>query len=132
MYIIVSTLLQTQPYETIDVMVDLLDRAARNLIIGGRLVYLLPVFVEEYREEHVLVHPCLELVANSEQGLTSRLSRRLITMKKIQEWTVEISRAFREECATLDANQLSFVNIAEKIQFRQNEETNQEQETKTN
>ncbi len=62
---------------------DLLDVSARLLRVGGRLVYFLPAAPEVYREEEVPRHPALRLVANSEQVLTARYSRRLITLEKV-------------------------------------------------
>ena len=62
---------------------DLLDLSARLLRVGGRLVYFLPAAPEVYKEEEVPRHPALRLVANSEQVLTTRYSRRLITMEKV-------------------------------------------------
>ena len=49
---------------------------------GGRLVFFLPATPETYREEELPVHPVLQLVENTEQPLTSRYSRRLLTMVK--------------------------------------------------
>ena len=73
---------QTQPYGGAAVMRDLLDLAARTLRVGGRLVYLLPCMRAEYSEDDLPAHPCLEQVANSEQVLSSKMSRRLITLVK--------------------------------------------------
>ena len=61
----------------------MLDISARLLRVGGRLVYFLPAAPEVYKEEEVPRHPALRLVANSEQVLTTRYSRRLITMEKV-------------------------------------------------
>lgn len=63
---------------------DLLDLSARLLRVGGRLVYFLPTAPEVYREEEVPRHPALRQVSNSEQVLTARYSRRLITMEKVR------------------------------------------------
>jgi tRNA (guanine10-N2)-methyltransferase len=46
-------------------------------------VYFLPAAPAVYSEEEVPRHPALTLVANSEQVLSSRYSRRLITMRKV-------------------------------------------------
>ncbi|TMS10588.1 tRNA (guanine(10)-N2)-methyltransferase-like protein [Larimichthys crocea] len=53
--------------------------------MGGRLVYWLPIYRPEYCEEMVPLHPCLQLISNCEQTLSSHTSRRLITMEKIKE-----------------------------------------------
>ncbi|XP_048882801.1 tRNA (guanine(10)-N2)-methyltransferase homolog [Brienomyrus brachyistius] len=72
-------------YHLSDIFSDLLSFAAHCLVIGGRLVYWLPVYRPEYREEIVPLHPCLRLVSNCEQTLSSHTSRRLITMEKMKE-----------------------------------------------
>ncbi len=76
---------------TAQVMRDLLDMAARNLVVGGRLVYLLPS-TSEYTDAEVPVHPCLAVEANSEQKLGQYFSRRLITMRKVRRRAVSVSR----------------------------------------
>lgn len=48
-------------------------------------MYFLPAAPEVYNEAEVPRHPALRLVANSEQVLSSRYSRRLITMRKVLE-----------------------------------------------
>ncbi|KAJ8411468.1 hypothetical protein AAFF_G00162760 [Aldrovandia affinis] len=72
-------------YHLSDIFSDLLNFAARYLVMGGRLVYWLPIYRPEYREETVPLHPCLRLVSNCEQTLSSHTSRRLITMEKTKE-----------------------------------------------
>ena len=62
---------------------DLLHMSAKLLRPAGRLVYFLPAAPEVYREEEVPQHPALQLVANSEQVLSTKFSRRLITMEKV-------------------------------------------------
>ena len=84
---------QTQPYAASEVMRDLLELAARTLAVGGRLVYLIPVDRPSYDAALLPAHPCLVLIANSEQGLTRTFSRRLITMEKTRAYV----------CADLDA-----------------------------
>ncbi|CAI5514564.1 unnamed protein product [Closterium sp. Naga37s-1] len=72
---------------------DLLDTAARLLVIGGRLVYFYPAAREEYVPEEIPEHPCLKLVANSEQILTKRWSRRLVTMVKVVQYSDDMAAA---------------------------------------
>ncbi|KAL4657507.1 hypothetical protein GN956_G4280 [Arapaima gigas] len=72
-------------YQLSDIFTDLLRFAAYYLVMGGRLVYWLPVYRPEYRDEIVPQHPCLRLVSNCEQALSSHTSRRLITMEKTKE-----------------------------------------------
>ena len=64
---------------------DLLRLAADRLPLGGRLVFWLPVTRAGYTADRLPGHPCLRLVANSEQPLTARASRRLITLQKWRE-----------------------------------------------
>ncbi|KAF0295650.1 tRNA (guanine(10)-N2)-methyltransferase [Amphibalanus amphitrite] len=64
---------------------DLLRLAADRLTLGGRLVFWLPVTRAQYSADRLPSHPCLRLVANSEQTLTARASRRLLTLEKWRE-----------------------------------------------
>ncbi|XP_013858819.1 tRNA (guanine(10)-N(2))-methyltransferase TRMT11 [Austrofundulus limnaeus] len=75
----------SQVYHLSDILSDLLNFSAHHLLMGGRLVYWLPVYKPEYCEERIPVHPCLRLISNCEQPLSSHTSRRLITMEKIKE-----------------------------------------------
>ncbi|XP_073893105.1 tRNA (guanine(10)-N(2))-methyltransferase TRMT11 isoform X5 [Macaca fascicularis] len=76
-------------YHLSDMFLDLLNFAAETLVLGGRLVYWLPVYTPEYTEEMVPWHPCLKLISNCEQKLSSHTSRRLITMEKVQKFETE-------------------------------------------
>ncbi|KAK8374673.1 hypothetical protein O3P69_011700 [Scylla paramamosain] len=69
-------------YNLSDVYCDLINFAAQHLVVGGRLVFWLPVFREDYDESHIPSHPCLRIVFNCEQVLTVHASRRLITLVK--------------------------------------------------
>lgn len=64
---------------------DLLKFAVRHLEMGRRLVCWYPLVRPEYQEELLPSHPCLKLVANSEQVLSKLTSRRLLTYEKIQD-----------------------------------------------
>ena len=63
-------------------MRDLLESSARNLVLGGRLVYLLPTAVG-YTDAELPVHPCLRVVMNNEQKLGMLFSRRMVVMEKV-------------------------------------------------
>ncbi|XP_020646362.3 tRNA (guanine(10)-N(2))-methyltransferase TRMT11 isoform X3 [Pogona vitticeps] len=76
-------------YRLCDILFDLLKFAAEYLVTGGRLVYWLPVYKPEYTEEIIPQHPCLKLISNCEQTLSSHMSRRLITMEKVKEFEDE-------------------------------------------
>lgn len=41
-----------------------------------------------YIDDNVPEHPCLKLIANSEQVLSTKIGRRLITMEKVTEYQV--------------------------------------------
>lgn len=77
---------QTRPYDVSDVMSDLLDMAARTLVMGGRLVYIIPSFQDFEPKEDLPRHPCLKLLYQSFQHLGSELGRRMITMEKVEEY----------------------------------------------
>lgn len=75
----------TKPYEMSEVLIDLLNFAAENLVVGGRLVYWLPTIVDEYCNKDVPLHPSMVLISNSEQNF-GQWSRRLITMEKVKPY----------------------------------------------
>ncbi|CAH2085851.1 unnamed protein product [Euphydryas editha] len=64
---------------------DLLNFAAKHLDIGRRLVCWYPLVREEYKEDQLPSHPCLKLVANSEQVLSKLTARRLLTYEKVSD-----------------------------------------------
>lgn len=74
----------TQRVRFSDFLRGVLSYGASVLVTGGRLVYWLPT-TTEYSEEDVPQHPGLEIVHNCEQPLTSRMSRRLITMVRVPD-----------------------------------------------
>ncbi|XP_074030901.1 tRNA (guanine(10)-N(2))-methyltransferase TRMT11 [Leptinotarsa decemlineata] len=63
---------------------DLLAFSAKHLKVGGCVVCWFPVFREDYHESGLPSHPCLKLTANSEQVLSKKTSRRLLTFEKIR------------------------------------------------
>ncbi|XP_025064788.1 tRNA (guanine(10)-N2)-methyltransferase homolog isoform X2 [Alligator sinensis] len=73
-------------YHLSDIFFDLLKFSAEYLVMGGRLVYWLPIYRPEYTEEIIPQHPCLKLISNCEQMLSSHTSRRLLTMEKVKEF----------------------------------------------
>lgn len=81
---------QTKPYSVSDVMADLLDVAARVLVMGGRLVYVIPSFAIDFNHEDDLPrHECLEMVSICFQPFTQELGRRMVTMKKVQVYDAD-------------------------------------------
>jgi tRNA (guanine10-N2)-methyltransferase len=73
------------PYSVPEVLTDLINFAAKSIVLGGYLVYWLPTTVE-YTESEVPRHPCFSIVGNSDQPMQMRWSRRMITMEKIIEY----------------------------------------------
>ncbi|XP_076668451.1 tRNA (guanine(10)-N(2))-methyltransferase TRMT11 isoform X1 [Andrena cerasifolii] len=71
-------------YDLPEIYKDLLSFAAKHLKINGKLVCWFPLFRDQYSENQLPTHPCLELIANSEQVLSNYTSRRLLTYKKIK------------------------------------------------
>lgn len=96
-----------------EILTTLLDLAARYLVLHGRLVYWLPIYRPSYAEEYIPSHPCLRLVANSEQCLSRNVSRRLITMEKIKEHTIRgpnlsvVHQKFLDSCDNFRDNYFS-------------------------
>ncbi|KAJ1416084.1 hypothetical protein SESBI_17604 [Sesbania bispinosa] len=83
-------------YCLVECVHDLLDLAAKMLVMGGRLVFFYHVLREEYfAEVHFPEHPCFKLISSSEQILSSRYSRVLLTMVKTGPYTEEIHEAAR-------------------------------------
>ncbi|GAM27216.1 hypothetical protein SAMD00019534_103910 [Acytostelium subglobosum LB1] len=76
---------QSTDYKVPDVMADLLELAAKMLVIGGKLVYWLPT-TPEFKETDLPKHPCLKMISNCLQILTMRWGRRLITMEKVLDF----------------------------------------------
>lgn len=71
-----------------DLVRDLLLLAAKHLLVGGRLVYFLPITVPtEDINKCMPSHPCLKFLYYCEQGLTPKISRLLIVMEKTREST---------------------------------------------
>ncbi|XP_032218919.2 tRNA (guanine(10)-N2)-methyltransferase homolog isoform X1 [Nematostella vectensis] len=74
-----------------DVIISLLHFASCYLTLHGRLVFWLPVHRQSYDDGLLPLHPCLALVANSEQTLFRHISRRLITMEKIRPHQTDVT-----------------------------------------
>lgn len=74
----------TERIRFIDFLHGILEFSAKVLVVGGKLVYWLPT-TPEYREEDVPTHPGLKLLFNCEQPLTTRMSRRMITMIRVSD-----------------------------------------------
>lgn len=99
----------TAPYCLSECVHDLLDIAGRMLVMGGRLVYFYPVLREDSTQNPFPEHPCFKLVASSEQILSSRYSRVLLTMLKIGPYTVEIAETARRKHLEFRENHLKWL-----------------------
>ncbi|OIW13179.1 hypothetical protein TanjilG_17535 [Lupinus angustifolius] len=100
----------TGAYCLVECVHDLLDLAARMLIMGGRLVFFYPVLREDdYSEIHFPEHPCFKLICSSEQILSSRYSRVLLTMVKTGPYTEEIAEAARVKHMEFKDNHLKWL-----------------------
>jgi tRNA (guanine10-N2)-methyltransferase len=77
---------QTKPYPVSDVMSDLLDMSSRTLVVGGRLVYVIPSFADFNPTTDLPQHECLQLLHSCYQPLSLELGRRIVVMKKIKEY----------------------------------------------
>lgn len=100
----------TAPYSLVECVHDLLDLAAKMLVMGGRLVYFYPVLRDnESADTTFPEHPCFKLVATSEQMLSYRYSRVLLTMVKIGPYTEEIDLAARIKHLEFKENHLKWL-----------------------
>lgn len=100
----------TAPYSLVECVHDLLDLAAKMLVMGGRLVYFYPVLREDESIDTTFPeHPCFKLVATSEQMLSYRYSRVLLTMVKIGPYTEEIALAARVKHLEFKENHLKWL-----------------------
>jgi len=79
---------RVQRYEVEEVMLDLLHTAARCLVVGGRLSYLIPT-PYDFLPSDLPAHPCLSLERICHQGLSSRHGRRAVVMRKYRCYTAE-------------------------------------------
>lgn len=98
-----------RPYAVSDVMSDLLDVAARTLVKGGRLVYIIPSFADFDPNEDLPRHPCLKPLYSCFQPLSSDLGRRVVAMEKEVEY--DASRR-QEYLASTWKNDLSAEKVA--------------------
>ena len=81
-----SHIAQTKPYIVSDVMADLLDVAARTLVMGGRLVYIIPSLRDFNPDTDLPRHDCLNLIHVCFQSLQIEFGRRVVTMIKTKQY----------------------------------------------
>ncbi|KAF3653272.1 putative glycine-rich RNA-binding protein 7-like isoform X1 [Capsicum annuum] len=100
----------TAPYSLVECVHDLLDLAAKMLVLGGRLVYFYPVVREDESIDTTFPeHPFFKLVATSEQVLSYRYSRVLLNMVKIGPYTEEIALVARIKHLEFKENHLKWL-----------------------
>ena len=87
---------QTKTYPVSDVMADLLDVAARTLVLGGRLVYIIPSMTDFNVDSDLPQHECLKLVYICYQPLQIELGRRMVTMEKVKDYNEMDRRKYLE------------------------------------
>ena len=83
-------------------MLDLVHAAARLLVVGGSLCYLLPT-PYNFELSDLPQHPCLRLDALCLQGLSTRHGRHAVVLRKHCAYTV----ALQQEFAVYSAHVLS-------------------------
>lgn len=100
----------TAPYSLAECVHDLLDLAARMLVMGGRLVFFYPVLREDDSAvDHYPEHPCFKLIAACEQILSFRYSRVLLTMVKTESYSEEIALAAKMKHLEFRENHLKWL-----------------------
>lgn len=81
----------TCDYKLSEMFTDLVKFAVRYLVVGGRLVYWVPIILNEFNSEVLPTHPCLKLVSSSVQPLQRHVGRMLVTMEKHTAWSRHLS-----------------------------------------
>lgn len=100
----------TAPYSLAECMHDLLDLAAKMLVMGGRLVFFYPVVREDgCTDAHFPEHPCFALVASCEQILSLRYSRYLLTMVKTGAYTEAVAELAKKKHIEFKENHLKWL-----------------------
>jgi tRNA (guanine10-N2)-methyltransferase len=82
-------------------------------VVGGRLVFWLPT-TYDFTDDDLPRHPCLAVIANSEQRMTQKIGRRLVTMAKTATYD-PAQKACYDDVAAAAASR-PFAQLAKKIQ----------------
>lgn len=101
----------TAPYSLVECVHDLLDLAAKMLVMGGRLVFFYPVLRgdDDSMDINYPEHPCFKLVSACEQILSFRYSRVLLTMLKIEAYNEDIATSARMKHLDFKKNHLKWL-----------------------
>ncbi|XP_024539201.1 tRNA (guanine(10)-N2)-methyltransferase homolog isoform X1 [Selaginella moellendorffii] len=94
---------------------DLLDMAAQLLVTGGRLVFFYPLSREEGADNKLPDHPCFQLVSSSEQILSTKYSRCLLTMEKTSEYTDDLAARALETHLEFKKNHAKLLDAKDKL-----------------
>ena len=108
----------TVPYPFSECMDDLMDGAARLLEVGGRLAFFMPCAADAEDAktagaDETPSHPALRLVARSDQMLSTRWGRRLVTFEKSKPYDAREAEAAR---ARLNAARLKNGGVEDLLQ----------------
>jgi len=114
-----APIVPTEGYALGPMLRDLMDFAARSLVMGGRLVFWMPT-TEQYSEAELPAHPCLTLRYNSGQPITLRLHRRLLTYEKVKPFEGEVAVApqFSPDVKHLDYHSDTYLKYKAKVDRR--------------
>ncbi len=94
----------TQSYPVEEVMLDLVHAAARLLVVGGSLCYLLPT-PYNFEVADLPQHPCLRLDALCLQGLSTRHGRHAVLLRKHCVYTPALQQQFADYSARVLSGQ---------------------------
>lgn len=98
-------------------MADLVDMAARTLVKGGRLVYIIPSMKDFDPEADLPRHPCLRTTHICYQPLTLELGRRMVAMEKIADYVAAERETYLQSVwKNGPASAEKCANLREKIQ----------------
>lgn len=103
-----------QPYSVVELLTDLLTFSAKTLVQGGRLVFWLPT-TNDFKNSDLPDHPCFKLIANSQQFLTLKYSRRLVTYEKIIEFDEALHSDFKITYDFDNPKDLSYSNLSARV-----------------
>ncbi|KAI6216267.1 TRNA (guanine(10)-N2)-methyltransferase-like protein [Aphelenchoides besseyi] len=85
-------------YKISSTYLDLMNMSASLLTVGGRVSFWYPILRDRYSVKVLPSHPVLKLIANCEQTLTLKCSRRLLVYQKTREPSNEETATIEEDC----------------------------------